>query len=358
MKSTISIIVPSRNRQELLLDLINKFDMNIPDGCEIIIHDNSDEKLTVNIKQKERLFYIYESTQLSVGQNFSSPIDHAKGKYIGFIGDDDLVDFRALSKIIEILEGNDYDSIFSPIYNILFLSGTETKWTGVFNDTTLIAPNVVGRALIKLIDSVSRLTSRFSNFWIFTPDLWVTPKGYFGIFNQEMFSKKNSNFKRPIFLSPDSFMIGRLRESQRVLFFNKQVFVPGTSKTSTSNLSNKKLHIGRISEQKHFDKYDLEVLPIDTPDSFLPEVIWMASYCAGCGQRKIGANRLYLLKDYIWLKYRANIEINVDNYNISFLERTFIKMKAVSIFSLNRFMVTLLISARYLFSRRKYYDAD
>lgn len=350
MNPLLSIIIPTKNRAALIEQLVKNIDSLVPDCIEYVIYDNSDSLLQLNVQQVDRVKYFYDPQPLSVGANFSNALSKARGQFVAFMGDDDEANHQELVSVLSKPETVNYDAVVSPIYDLLFHGGSGTRWTGQFEATTKIKPNKIGRCILWSIYKFSKITRKLSYFWLLSPDLWAVPRGYFGIFKRELLSPtKNKDAFREIYLSPDSYLIGRLSSAQHILSVNEQLFIPGTSSTSTSNLSNARQHIGTISTQRHFDEADIHALPKCVPDSFLPEVIWAASYLSAIGKKNITPLHLSIVERFVQMKYGVNIRMrgNEKNYSITFVCGSLLGGLS---FIVNRLMIAALIVARYKFS--------
>ncbi len=88
----ISIVIPTRNRQEYALKTaMQVLSYNDP-RIELVIQDNSSEPILMNLLEKlayEHLVYNYSEKPLSFVDNFSTGLECSTGKYVCFIGDDD-----------------------------------------------------------------------------------------------------------------------------------------------------------------------------------------------------------------------------------------------------------------------------
>ncbi len=92
----LSIIIPTKNRYECLIPVVLallKYIRN--DDIEFVIQDNSDEnKEWLNffeVLEDQRVSYFYYKESVSIQENTIFAIENAVGKYLIFIGDDDLV---------------------------------------------------------------------------------------------------------------------------------------------------------------------------------------------------------------------------------------------------------------------------
>lgn len=90
----LSIIVPTKNRYIYLKSLIRCF-ADLDNRCvELVIQDNSDDNSEflayLNENPKEGLRYNYRKENLSVVENSDLAVKNSTGKYVCFLGDDDL----------------------------------------------------------------------------------------------------------------------------------------------------------------------------------------------------------------------------------------------------------------------------
>ncbi|WP_374537084.1 glycosyltransferase family 2 protein [Chitinimonas taiwanensis] len=356
MTPLLSIIIPTKNRGALIEQLIKHIDGTVPDCVEYVIHDNSITPVALEIQQISRIRYFHDSQSLSVGGNFSKALSKASGHFVAFMGDDDEANHQELVCVLSKPSMLDYDTVVSPVYDLIFHEGSGTRWTGKFSRMTKIQPNAVGRAILWCIHHFSKLTCKFSYFWLLSPDLWAVPRGYFGIFKRDLLSPVKSNqMVREIYLSPDAYLIGRLSVARHTLYVSEQLFTPGTSSMSTSNLSNARQHIGTISSQRHFDGADIKALPDGIPDSFLPEVIWTASYLSAIGKKSIKPLHLATIEWFIRMKYGIKMYLSSDGEYRKPCSTVWAvgALLGVLSFVVNRVIVVALIAARYKFSTRQ-----
>lgn len=99
----LSIIIPTYNRNEYIVNLLDKLKQQITDEVEVIVVDDNS-----NITLQESWFkYIYltkNSGGASIPRNIG--LDNAKGEYITFIDSDDLVSDDYISTILEATKEN------------------------------------------------------------------------------------------------------------------------------------------------------------------------------------------------------------------------------------------------------------
>ncbi|MEG2541541.1 MAG: glycosyltransferase, partial [Clostridia bacterium] len=95
MKKILSIIIPTKNRQEYCIAAIKHIcELSVRTDFEIVIQDNSDDdslrQAVASIGDK-RVIYNYHGGVLSFVDNFSEGFEHSCGEYVCYIGDDDTV---------------------------------------------------------------------------------------------------------------------------------------------------------------------------------------------------------------------------------------------------------------------------
>ncbi|MDR1898324.1 MAG: glycosyltransferase family 2 protein [Prevotellaceae bacterium] len=115
MQPLLSIIIPTKNRYETLIPVVNAFIDNIQGAeYEIIIQDNSNnnrEAMEWLEQQKDsRIKYFYESQTISITENTNRAFENSYGEYIIFIGDDDFVSPYVLD-IVNMMKEKDIENI-------------------------------------------------------------------------------------------------------------------------------------------------------------------------------------------------------------------------------------------------------
>ena len=113
----ISIIIPTYKRTELLkeaiISAINQQECNVSYEILIVDNDNNQNEAIINyISSIETpLRYFQNDENLGMGGNWNRGIMLAKGKYIAFLHDDDLLMDNYLSYIKKYLNIDKYDCI-------------------------------------------------------------------------------------------------------------------------------------------------------------------------------------------------------------------------------------------------------
>ena len=115
-----SILIPTKNRAELLKDAINSILNQTYTNFEIVISDNCSEDNTeeyVKSLCEPRIKYIRQTVPLSVSENWNAANSAAEGDYIIMLGDDDAILPYTLEKLNKYILGYDFPEVINfPAY--------------------------------------------------------------------------------------------------------------------------------------------------------------------------------------------------------------------------------------------------
>ena len=104
---TLSIVVPTRERADYLAACLKTCTANRTDALEILVLDNASRDHTADVVAAvadPRVRYVRSERRLSMRDNFEKGIDEARGRYIGFIGDDDGIFPFTAERVIKLFE--------------------------------------------------------------------------------------------------------------------------------------------------------------------------------------------------------------------------------------------------------------
>ena len=131
----VSICIPSYNRPYTLLRLLNSIDCDEKWNIEIVIcEDNSPkrEEISKNVHKyndsKYSVYYYENEFNLGYDKNLNNLIRRANGKFIIFMGDDDLFIPGELDKYLDFLDKNDDLGYVLRSYKNIYKNGTEEKY--------------------------------------------------------------------------------------------------------------------------------------------------------------------------------------------------------------------------------------
>jgi glycosyltransferase involved in cell wall biosynthesis len=106
----ISVCIPTYNRPESLLNCLNSLSLQTKKNFEVCISDNCSteniKKLIKPYKKKLKFKYNQNKKNLGAALNFLKVASMAKGDFIWFIGDDDLLVNNAIEKLSYIINKN------------------------------------------------------------------------------------------------------------------------------------------------------------------------------------------------------------------------------------------------------------
>lgn len=136
----LSVVIPTRNRGHLVVDAIRSVLWQGFDDYELIVSDNCSHDNTAQAIRDvggERARYVRPDRVLSMPDHWEFALDHARGRFITYLCDDDVWVPGALERIARILSRTNSDLVvsFSGIYNA-------PNWLDVNQQNTLtLAPH-------------------------------------------------------------------------------------------------------------------------------------------------------------------------------------------------------------------------
>ena len=138
MNPLLSIIIPTKNRQDTAIFAVRSVLNNVSSMIEVIVQDCSEnrslEKLLENeFANDKRCKYFYSgSNTISLTQNWNFAISNANGKYILGIGDDDAI-LSYCIEVVEWMDSNEYDAVLGPIITYIW----KDAFLGSFSNSRL-----------------------------------------------------------------------------------------------------------------------------------------------------------------------------------------------------------------------------
>lgn len=119
-KPKVSVLIPTRNRSQLLTQSLNCLTGQDYPNLEIVIVDDcSDDETLAVVKQFQKslpnIVYVRNETRVGAVQNFGKAAELATGNYVLNFSDDDLLADNAINMFAAPLEEKDYDLIYSDL---------------------------------------------------------------------------------------------------------------------------------------------------------------------------------------------------------------------------------------------------
>lgn len=256
----LSIIIPTKNRYECLIPVVIALLKHIKnDNLELIIQDNSDDNKKglyfFDNFEDQRVKYSYHKESLSIQDNTIFAIDQASGKYLIFIGDDDLVSPH-IYKFVEFL---DKKSIECLVFNSAYYwwnSVSFEKENKFHRKNALWVPINQSLELVERSAHVELEIMLQSGSGIFLR----LPKFYHGIVRRDVLEQiKDITGTYLPGSSPDiAFSTALSLVLERYYYVNFPLSVFGASRNSGGGMTVRKEHHGKIEDQKFLPKNIVE----------------------------------------------------------------------------------------------------
>jgi glycosyltransferase involved in cell wall biosynthesis len=118
----ISVVIPTRNRGHLVGQAIQSVLWQDFDDYELIVSDNCSADGTAEAVREAgggRALYVRPDRVLSMPDHWEFALDHARGRYVTYLCDDDVWVPGALARVVEVLTSTraNLAAIFSGVYN-------------------------------------------------------------------------------------------------------------------------------------------------------------------------------------------------------------------------------------------------
>jgi glycosyltransferase involved in cell wall biosynthesis len=259
-KYLISIIIPTKDRYECLIPVISALVKFIDNrDVEFVLQDNSTNNIDIinflaSLKD-DRVKYFYNTNKMSIVDNTVCAIDNARGKYLIFIGDDDLVS----PYIYKFVQYIDQKGINCLVYNAAYYwwNSIEFKEENYFHRKEALWLPPEETLVFEKRDSSAELEIMLqSGSGIFQR----LPKFYHGIVKRDVLDE--IKFKTGTYLpgsSPDiAFSTALSLVLDKYCYVNFPLTVFGASKNSGGGWTASNKHYGKIEDQKHLPQNIIE----------------------------------------------------------------------------------------------------
>lgn len=253
----LSIVIPTKNRYETLLPTLDALlDNIVGSSYEIVVQDNSDNpdaaESYLRKRPDARVQYAHRADFISIVENTEEALSRARGEYITFIGDDDLVAPNILD-FVQRFHARDIDAvIYAPAYywwpSIRFMTPTRYHQPGAFWYS--LSTSTAERH----IDTAAELNHVISQGAVALFDL---PRVYHGLVRRrvlEAIKTRSGHYVNGA--SPDmALAIATALEVSSHVKIDTPLTVYGASKNSGGGWTAAQTHFGKIDEQPHLPQY-------------------------------------------------------------------------------------------------------
>ena len=308
----VSIIIPTRNRQEYVLCAVRVALAHLSD-VEIVVHDNSDDvrlhsKLRQFLPQDERLKYFHVSEVLSVVENFELALAHASGDYVIFLGDDDCIG-PGIERIAKwcVATGVDavvpYVNAFNAVY---YWPGIHSRFFGKRYEGMLHIRSFSSK--VRYLEPLQSLKDAARNLG---GGLGELPRAYHGMVSRSLIERviqSHGHFFGGV--SPDIYSATLLAvHCRKAVHFDFPFILPGASPKSTAGAGAAKKDRGALDAVEHTARFRSNLAWDERiPRFYSPYNVWAASLILALKQVNLsddivlGFGRLYarVIADRRW----------------------------------------------------------
>lgn len=277
INSTISFVIPTRNRSEFIQPLINRcLEIN---GAKIIITDNSDENTLenlVNSYNSERIIYKFYQDKLSVIENFANALQYVDTTFVCYLGDDDMIG-PGIEECLNIMLENEIDILNVDYVNkplqYFWPNNPSKRWGDLGGK--LFFSNYDGYFKKNNLRKAKKIAK--SNFGL---GPLLLPRLYLGIVRTNLIYKI-LNKKKRIFggYSPDIFSSYALSiECSNPYIIDYPIIIPGACSKSTSSARANRSDVGDLLDNDHLGRFKNVQWDKRIPEFYSPYNVWAATY--------------------------------------------------------------------------------
>lgn len=225
-KNFFSILIPTKNRSDLLKNcLVSVLNQSFND-FEIIVCDNNSKdntKLLVNNFKDKRLKYFRQSSDVPVTENWNSSFNYCNGNFIINIGDDDVLHKNFLAEIYKTIVQHDSEIVIVKHSRYYFNDYYERVLQGLF--VKKLATNKVQKL------NNDEIINRFCKFDKFFHSGALAIKK--NIYDEIKYENKGNLYEEPF---PDYIAIYKsILKSKNINYIDKILFIAGVTSRGNGN---------------------------------------------------------------------------------------------------------------------------
>lgn len=252
MRPILSIIIPTKNRQQYCVQSIEQIiALNIP-NIEICIQDNSDSDVLRSMipsSIKDSIIYNYTPGIQSFISNFEAAVDLASGDYLCMIGDDDGI-LPSILDVAQYARDNRVDCVIPSLDIVYFwpscppiIPGAENGLLQITSREKVVKSINPKKELKKLLKSAIQDYTSFG-----------VPRLYHGIVSRRCLDRiKDKTGHLFGGLTPDMYIATALSlVSESVISISEPITISGICPTSGSSDSASGKHTGELKDAPHF----------------------------------------------------------------------------------------------------------
>lgn len=171
MSSLVSVCLPTFNGAKYLKETLQSINTQTFQNFEVVVsddHSKDDTLKLVEAFQEQASFpvHIYHHTPKGIGANWNNCLKHARGQYIKFLFQDDVLERECLEKMVQVLEENPKVGLVASKRRFIIEDSMKTeetnRWVETYGDLQSHL-NVASREVIFLDKSVFGLPSFYGS---------------------------------------------------------------------------------------------------------------------------------------------------------------------------------------------------
>lgn len=280
MPKLISLVIPTRNRPDYLLDTL-ALALQYSDEIEVVVLDNSDtDALRAPLQPhiaSGQVIYRYSADKLSVVANFERGVIETTGDYLMYIGDDDSIG-PGLLEIAHWARRCGVDAVVS--YRDRFIAnyfwpGVKSRFYGDAYASCLFVHPFTG--LASPIDSIAALRSAADALG---SGLGSLPRLYHGLVSRSVVEQIRARHGQ-VFggVSPDIYNATLVaRHCRNAWAVDYPFVIPGASPSSTAAQGAARNEQGALARTEHITRFGADLRWKDTiPAYYSGPVVWAYS---------------------------------------------------------------------------------
>ncbi|HEY5443446.1 MAG TPA: glycosyltransferase family A protein, partial [Pyrinomonadaceae bacterium] len=105
-----SVVIPTRNRAHLLRNALQSVLWQSFDDYELIVSDNCSADNTADVVREiggDRVRVVHPDRMLSMPDHWEFALNHARGRFVTYLCDDDAWAPEALARVSQVLDSSD-----------------------------------------------------------------------------------------------------------------------------------------------------------------------------------------------------------------------------------------------------------
>ena len=251
MKKILSILIPTRNRTNYLINVMESILSFPSDDFELIIQDNSDFNVLEEMmkgRHDDRLIYNYATGLITFSENFEQGLKFCRGEYICIIGDDDGINPEIIDFAYYLKKNH--------IQSVSFKNTVSYYWPGIsglseeLNGVIQIGEIKCTMEQFSVKKEIFQLLKNGGQDYL----KLGLPKLYHGVVKKEVIDEViRRNGKCFDSLSPDIYSTIKLSEVLTTNYVTDYPFtIAGSCSCSASAASMTNRHVGNLEEAPHF----------------------------------------------------------------------------------------------------------